>query len=201
MNYNWIVLYLISFFNLARSLSYLKNGVFKPLTVKNNEPKEEYIIYIEDWSCGEIQWEFAQNDDQKIYTILTPKKEKIEIYEKDFKKNMKNSLSLSSGFIKAVYKDTFNIESIANKLQNIDYLHLGSETSMTGVFTFSIIGLIYYGYKKSIKTELNILQNQRKMNKEVTLQEIESYIKMQRIIKTFILSFIFIFTKNIKDAE
>lgn len=201
MNYNWIVLYFISFFNLTKALSYFKNTVLKPLTFKNNEPKEEYVIYIEDWSCGEIQWEFAQNDEQKIYTILTPKKGKIEIYEKDFKKNMKNSLSLSSGFIKAVYEDTFNIESIANKLQNIDYSHLGSESSMTGLFTFSIISLIYYGYKKSIETELNILQNQRKMNKEITLEEIKSYIKMQRIIKTFILSFIFIFTKNIKDAD
>ena len=204
MNYNWIVLYLIYLFNVANSISFFKNNLSRctrPLTIQKIEPKEELKIYMEDWSCGEVQWEFAQNDEQKIYTILTSENKRIELYEEDFKKNMKSSLAVSSGFIKAIYKDTFNIESIANKLQNIDYLHLTSENSMSGIFTFSIIGLVYYAYKKSIKTELNILKNQKKMKRNLTLQEIKNYIIMQRIVKTFIISFIFIFTKNIKDAE
>jgi hypothetical protein len=203
MNYKWIVLCFLYLFNNAIAIYHLKNIISGPKSriIKNIEHKDDLIVFIEDWSCGEIQWEFAQNDEQKIYTFLIPENTKIELNEKDLKKNMKGSLLLTSGFIKAVYKDTMNIENIANKLQNIDYLHLTSEAGIIDLFSVSFIGLIYFGYKKSIQSELKILQNQKNNDEILTLQEIKNYIIMQRIFKTFILCFIFIFTKNIKPAE
>ena len=37
-----------------------------------NKEDNELFIYCEDWSCGEVEWEFAKNDNERIYTLIIP---------------------------------------------------------------------------------------------------------------------------------
>jgi len=169
----------------------------------------EFIIYCEDWSCGEVEWEFAKNEDKRIYTlIIPPTKNKRYLsnnnnnnYENNYENNLKKIMAVSSGLIRALYEDIVRIETILDKLHNIDFVHYISETSLIDAFTISFIGMLSLGYKQSIKTELYILKSQTITKKELTLTEIENYLKLQKIIKTFAFCLLLIFTKNVKSVE
>ena len=168
----------------------------------------EFIIYCEDWSCGEVEWEFAKNEDKRIYTlIIPPTKNKRYLsnnnnnYENNYENNLKKIMAVSSGLIRALYEDIVGIETILDKLHNIDFVHYISETSLIDAFTISFIGMLSLGYKQSIKTELYILKSQTITKKELTLTEIENYLKLQKIIKTFAFCLLLIFTKNVKSVE
>jgi hypothetical protein len=166
----------------------------------------EFIIYCEDWSCGEVEWEFAKNEDRRIYTlIIPPTKNKMYLSNNNNNNNNENNLkkimAISSGLIRALYEDIVKIETILDKLHNIDFVHYISETSLIDAFTISFIGMVSLGYKQSIKRELYILKSQTIKKKELTLTEIENYLKLQKIIKTFAFCLLLIFTKNVKSVE
>jgi len=163
----------------------------------------EFIIYCEDWSCGEVEWEFAKNEDRRIYTlIIPPTKNKMYLSNNNNNyENLKKIMAISSGLIRALYEDIVKIETILDKLHNIDFVHYISETSLIDAFTISFIGMVSLGYKQSIKRELYILKSQTIKKKELTLTEIENYLKLQKIIKTFAFCLLLIFTKNVKSVE
>ena len=167
-----------------------------------NKEDNELFIYCEDWSCGEVEWEFAKND-ERIYTVIIPptNKQKTSLSKNIYGNNLKNAKAITSGLIQALYQDIVKLETILDKLQNIDYIHYISESSLIDVFTLSFIGIISLGYKQSIKSELDILKSQNITKKVLTLREIENYLKLQRFIKIFALSLLLIFTKNIKSVE
>ena len=167
--------------------------------------ENQKCIYYEDWSCGEVEWEFAKDCEPQIYTLIHSLE---QTSDNSYKSSLKNIMALSSGIIRALYEDvvkleTFigNVETLFGRIQNIDYIHYISEGSIIDVLTISFIGLISFGYEKSVKSELNILKSQKRRKQNLTLQEIEDYLKLQRFIKSFALSLLFIFTKNVKSVE
>ena len=168
-----------------------------------NKEDNELFIYCEDWSCGEVEWEFAKNDNERIYTLIIPptNKQKNTHSNNIYGNNLKNAKAITSGLIQALYQDIVKLETILDKLQNIDYVHYISESSLIDVFTLSFIGIVSLGYKQSIKSELDILKSQNITKKVLTLREIENYLKLQKLIKIFALSILLIFTKNIKSVE
>jgi hypothetical protein len=221
MNLNWIVFCLSLFFGHLTLLQGFKELFYKNNFIKNKKSnsidskkiemvktQEQRFQYCEDWSCGEVQWDFLkENENMKnVYTIVVPSKKYLIYDEQDKFENSedKNVMVFTSGIIKVLYKDIVNPDTFITEFQNIyyeNYITLGS--SFTDIFMFTIIGCLSYGYKISIKNEMNFIKNQRKSfgKKNVTLKEINNYLKLQKCIKTFVVTLLFILTKNVKIAE
>ena len=81
------------------------------------------IIYCEDWSCGEVEWEFAKGDMQKIYSLIVIPSNENDIEKKIPKFNLNNLTNLSEEIIKILYNDVVNLESVISELQNINYIN------------------------------------------------------------------------------
>jgi hypothetical protein len=178
------------------------NSLVKKMKELKNVNNQETIIYCEDWSCGEIEWEFAKGNMQKIYTIIVPQTNKIVNVNKNkitmTNLNSNNLMAFINGTIKILYDDIINLESIINQMQNIDYIHFIGEGSLVNLFDLSFITIMSYGYKNKIK---NSIINQYNNKSEVSFDEIQDYLKHQKFIKTLIISLLFIFTKNVKSVE
>ncbi len=189
--------------NIFQNINLNKNSELK--NIQMMKTKEEVIYYYEDWSCGEVQWEIPEQDEKYLYTIVIPEKKYMIYFDNnlDMKLESSNNLCVTSGLMKVLYKDLVNPETVITQLQNIDYKHYILKGSLTELFIISFIGFISYGYKSSIKNEMDIINNQRETfnQKPITLQEINDYLKMQKIIKTFVFTLLFILTKNVKMAE
>lgn len=189
--------------NIFQNINLNKNSELK--NIQMMKTKEEVIYYYEDWSCGEVQWEIPEEDEKYLYTIVIPEKKYMICFDNnlDIKSESSNNLCVTSGLMKVLYKDLVNPETVIIQLQNIDYKHYILKGSLTELFIISFIGFISYGYKSSIKNEMDIINNQRETfnQKPITLQEINDYLKMQKIIKTFVFTLLFILTKNVKMAE
>ena len=171
----------------------------------NKKSENQCLIYYEDWSCGEVEWEFAKDFDTQIYALIHPSEQSSD---NTYKSNLKNVMAISSGLVSALYEDvvkleTFlgNLETLFGRIQNINFINFINQDSIIDVLSISFIGLISIGYKKSVNSELNILKSQKRRKQNLSLQEIEDYLKLQRFIKSFALSLLFIFTKNVKSVE
>ena len=168
-------------------------------------PQQIYYYY-EDWSCGEVEWEFAEKNSVNTYKIVVPEKTyivKTEPTNINTIKECKKPLAIKNGIVKVLYNDIVRAENLIFQMQNIDYSNYLSEGSLTEAISLSFIGIISYIYKKSVKNEMNILRKQKRelSHKKLTLQEIDDYLKFQKLVKTFMIVFLFIFTKNVKNAE
>lgn len=210
MKIKLIVLYLSmlcsSIFGLKYINSIKNSNINSELkNIQMMKTKEEILYYYEDWSCGEVQWEIPEEDEKYLYTIVIPEKKYMIYLENNssIKSDSSNNLCVTSGLMKVLYKDLVNPETVITQLQNIDYKHYILKGSLTELFIISFIGFISYGYKSSIKNEMDIINNQRETFNQapITLQEINDYLKMQKIIKTFVFTLLFILTKNVKMAE
>jgi len=198
------------YLNSIKMNDYLPNKEdFNKVEEYMKKEDNELFIYCEDWSCGELEWEFAKNDNDRIYTLIIPpttNKHKDSFSSNISKNNiygnnLKNAKAISSGLIHALYEDIVKLETILSKLQNIDYVHYISESSLIDVFTLSFIGIISLGYNQSIKSDLHVFKSQNITKKILTLREIENYLKLQRFIKIFAFSLLLILTKNVKSVE
>lgn len=210
MKIKLIVLYLSmlcsSIFGLKYINSIKNSNINSELkNIQMMKTKEEILYYYEDWSCGEVQWEIPEEDEKYLHTIVIPEKKYMIYLENNssIKSDSSNNLCVTSGLMKVLYKDLVNPETVITQLQNIDYKHYILKGSLTELFIISFIGFISYGYKSSIKNEMDIINNQRETFNQapITLQEINDYLKMQKIIKTFVFTLLFILTKNVKMAE
>ena len=165
-----------------------------------NNKKEEMIIYCEDWSCGELEWEFAKGDMQKIYTLVIPSQnEKKNEAEKNnlINLNSNNLLEWVNQLMKILYDDIIQLESIINQLQNIDYIHFIGEGSLVNLFDLSFISIMSYGYKNHIAN----LKSNKQNKQNISFNELDDYLKYQKFVKSLILSLLFIFTKNVKSVD
>jgi hypothetical protein len=155
--------------------------------------KEEKYEYYEDWSCGEVPWEL----ESLVHTIIIPTKTRF--VDSDSILNSKNSLCVTSGVIKVLYKDILNEEAILEQLVNIDL----SNYLFDSLGLFSLIGLVTYSYHFSIKSEMEFIKKQKNIysKEKITLREIKSYLTMQKMIKTFVFMLLLVLTKNIKGVE
>jgi hypothetical protein len=176
--------------------------------VKMVKTQQEVYYYYEEWFCGEVDWEFAGENSMNSYALVVP--EKIYLTETDaetdsetYTKECKKPLAIKNGIVKVLYHDFVKVENFAYQMQNIDYSHYLSEASLSEELSLMIIGLMSYFYKNGVKNELNILRKQKKdiTHKKLTLQEIDEYLRFQKLVKTFMIVFLFIFTKNVKNAE
>jgi hypothetical protein len=226
MNLNCIIFCLSLFFSQLTLLQGFKELFSKNNFIKNKKSnsidskkiemvkiQEQRFQYCEDWSCGEVQWDFlkeneseSENENENVYTIVIPSKKYLICDEQDkfeFPEN-KKCMVFTSGIIKVLYKDIVNPDTFITEFQNIyykNYITLSSTT--TDIFMFTIIGFLSYGYKTTKKNEINFIKNQRKSfgKTTITLEEIKNYLKLQKYIKTFVITLLFIFTKNVKIAE
>jgi hypothetical protein len=165
---------------------------------------QQVSYYYEDWSCGEVGWDFAEEKSMDTYKIVVPEKRHfIKDVSKDVSKETKSHQAVKSGIVKALYEDLVNAETFVYQIQNTDYSHYLSEASLSEAMSLTFIGLISYLYKNGVKNELSIIRKQKMKGsyKSITLQEINNYLKFQKFVKTVMITFLFIFTKNIKNAE
>jgi len=183
----------------------IKN-IFKPRIDKYikivNNPQEVY--YYEDWSCGEVGWDFAGDKSIDTYKIVTPEKRHIiKDLSKELSKESKKPDAIKSGIVKVLYDDLVKAETFVYQIQNTDLTHYLSETSLSEAMSLTLIGFISYLYKNSVKNEMSIIRKQKMglAHRSITLQEIDDYLKFQKLVKTFMIAFLFIFTKNVKNAE
>uniref|UniRef100_A0A6C0KX44 Uncharacterized protein n=1 Tax=viral metagenome TaxID=1070528 RepID=A0A6C0KX44_9ZZZZ len=155
--------------------------------------KEEKYEYYEDWSCGEVPWEL----ESQVHTIIIPTKTRFVDYDSIL--NSKNSLCVTSSVIKVLYKDILNEEALLEQLVSIDL----SNYLFDSLGLFSLFGVISYGYRISIKNEMEFIKKQKKnySKKKITLREIKSYLTMQKMIKTFVFMLLLVLTKNVKGVE
>jgi hypothetical protein len=168
--------------------------------------QQQMFHYYEDWSCGELEWEFAEKNTMNTYTGVIPEKTyfvKTDLNPITKIRQCKKPLAIKNGIVKVLYDDLVRVENFVFQMQNIDYSHYLSEASLSDEVSLTFIGIISYIYKNSVKNEMNILRKQKKMalHKKLTLQEIDDYLKYQKLVKTFMIVFLFIFTKNVKNAE
>jgi hypothetical protein len=159
--------------------------------------KEERYDYYEDWCSGEVPWEFEST----VHTVIVPTKTKI-IYEDDDELDFKQPMCVSSGVVKVLYNDIVNKDTILTQIENINLSDYILKNYFVDLFTFSLIGIIGYSYKLSIKNEMNFIEKQNlNFSKKITLTEIKGYLIMQKIIKTIMFVILIVLTKNIKSVE
>jgi len=226
MQFNWFALSLLFLqicyqscqgFNINSNIQ----KIFKrenDQNIKMVKSQEEVYYYYEDWSCGEVEWEFAGDKSMNPYTVVVPQKRyliktkakpkakskaKSKTDSEKYTKECKKPLAIKNGIVKVLYHDFVKVENFAYQMQNIDYSHYLSEASLSEAVSLTIIGFVSYLYKNGVKKELNILRKQKKdiTHKKLTLQEIDEYLRFQKLVKTFMIVFLFIFTKNVKNAE
>ena len=210
MNLNWLTLSLF-IFRVYNKTSDAFNINIKQIFRTHNEQDVKMIkkpqqvsYYYEDWSSGEVEWEFARDKDMNTYTFVVPEKTYL-IKNTGAPVSIKNKkpLAVRSGIVQALYDDIVRIETFVYQVENIDYGHYLSEASLSEAISLAFIGVISYLYKNGVKSEMNIIRKQKMgiVHKPITLQEIDDYLKFQKLVKTFMIMFLFIFTKNVKNAE
>ena len=204
MNIYWLTLCLLMF-GFCRetqcSKKFMGSNIQQLETkILKSEPVEIYHYY-EDWSCGEVQWEFAKDIDSQTYTIVVPKKNFRKVYPRIYEKTP--YFGLTSGIVKVLYDDFVKIETVLYQMENVDIMNYASEGSLADIISLTFLGAITYLYKNSVKVEMNILRKQKLeiSHKPITLQEIQHYLRFQKLVKSFAFVFLFIFTKNVKNAE
>jgi len=174
--------------------------------VKMVKTQQEVYYYYEEWFCGEVDWEFSGENYMNSYKVVVPEKRYLtetETAAEKYTKECKKPDAIKNGIVKVLYNDFVNKETFVYQIQNTDLTHYLSESSLSEAMSLTLIGFISYLYKNNVKNEMSIIRKQKMglPHKSITLQEIDDYLKFKKLVKTVMVTFLFIFTKNIKNAE
>ena len=170
-----------------------------------------YITTTEYMEDGEVSWEVPSRITIRDYSFTKPDSgiHSVQLNTKpteanDGKIKMNVWRPILSAFTNNLYKEIYKIELVYNVLANISdgktqELSINSTSLENNVFFLLLGGLLRYGYTFNNLHEIQLLKDTFRETKSITSWQ--DYIRIKRITRTILILFVFIFTKNIGDAE
>ena len=168
------------------------------------------IEYLED---GEVSWEVPSRSTIRDYSFTKPDSGihsvQLNMEPTRTTRNRIDNVKVNiwrpilASFTKILHKEIYKIELVYNMLANIsdgknEDISMNSSIG-SNLFFLLLGGLLRYGYTFNNSHEIQLLKDTfRETNSMTSLQD---YIRIKRITRTILILFVFIFTKNIGDAE
>jgi hypothetical protein len=150
---------------------------------------------IDDWSHGEVEWEFTEKSYLNKFNISYKEPEykiinKLVIVKKE-KSN--NYYAFYSGLLKTFYKELLTNQSLIIFIEDLCFsLHY---SNINSTFLFIILNYLLrlkYEYNKKIEI-INI--------KRYDISELDNYLYIKKTSSLFIFTLFAIFGRNVHNAE
>jgi hypothetical protein len=177
-------------------LLFLISSVKCYITKINNKILKNNIKYEhDDWSHGEVEWEFTEKSYMNKFNISYKEndnkiKNKIVIIKKE-KSN--NYYAFYSGLLKTFYRELLTNQTLILFLEDLCFsLHY---SNINNTFLFIILNYLLrlkYEYNKKIE----IIKIKR-----YDISELDNYLSIKKTSSLFIFTLFAIFGRNIHNAE
>jgi len=181
------------------SNAFLHKNVRMPSLIKKEISMDPYEV---TWDNGEVEWEFATP--REIYYPVSH----IQVYEKveETKKdntilyNIEKSLIIDAVFsaaLRTIYNELARMEIVleeASELINDSILNADLDSDIFLIIASLLLGF-HYSQKKIQASSLSIMDSERKG------KYIQHYKKIRKITQLLFIIFLFVFTKNVRNAE
>jgi hypothetical protein len=175
--------------------------IYTPSLIKKEMSIDAYEV---TWDNGEVEWEFENTRE-----IYYPVSQLYSYEKKDIKEeridntllhNIEKSLitdAVFSAALKTVYNELVRMEIVleeANELisDSISNTDLNSDLFL---ITASLLLGFHYSQKRIRVSSLSTLDS------EIKVKYIQDYKKIRKTVQLLFLIFVFVFTKNVRNAE